>query len=44
MDGDLLRLEVDDEGNVVASINGQHESVLEIDPTGREMRPRGSSR
>jgi hypothetical protein len=31
--------EVDDEGNVVGKIGGLHESVLETDPTGREMRP-----
>ena len=34
--------QVDDEGNVVGSIGGLHESVLEMDPTGREMRPRSS--
>jgi hypothetical protein len=34
--------QVDDEGNVVGSIGGLHESVLETDPTGREMRPRSS--
>lgn len=34
-------VEVDEGGEVIASINGLHESVLETDPTGREMRPRG---
>lgn len=33
-------VQVDGEGNVVAIINGLHESVLETDPTRREMRPR----
>jgi len=33
-------VKVDDDGNVLASVNGLHESVLETDPTGREMRPR----
>lgn len=35
-------VQVDDEGNVLANVNGLHESVLETDPTGREMRPRQS--
>ena len=30
------------DGEVVDTIEGLHESVLETDPTGREMRPRGS--
>lgn len=34
---------VDEEGNVLGSIGGLHESVLETDPTGREMRPRRGS-
>jgi hypothetical protein len=33
-------LEMDAEGNVGRPIGGLHESVLETDPTGREMRPR----
>ena len=33
-------VQTDDEGNVIGPINGLHESVLETDPTGREMRPR----
>jgi hypothetical protein len=33
-------VQVDDDGNVLASIDGLHESVLQTDPTGREMRPR----
>lgn len=37
-------VQVDDDGNVLASVNGLHESVLETDPTGREMRPRACSR
>ena len=32
--------QVDDDGNVLGTIGGLHESVLETDPTGREMRPR----
>jgi hypothetical protein len=31
--------ETDEEGNPIQPINGLHESVLETDPTGREMRP-----
>jgi hypothetical protein len=34
--------QVDDAGNVLGGIAGLHESVLETDPTGREMRPRSS--
>jgi hypothetical protein len=34
-------VQTDNEGNVLGSITGLHESVLETDPTGREMRPRG---
>ena len=30
---------VDEDGNAVGPIGGLHESVLETDPTGREMRP-----
>jgi cytosine/adenosine deaminase-related metal-dependent hydrolase len=33
-------VETDEEGNVIDDITGLHESVLEMDPTGREMRPR----
>lgn len=36
-------VEVDGEGNVLGDIGGLHESVLEMDPTGREMRPRPGS-
>ena len=32
--------QVNEEGDVVEGIHGLHESVLETDPTGREMRPR----
>jgi hypothetical protein len=32
-------VQTDEHGNVVATIGGLHESVLETDPTGREMRP-----
>jgi hypothetical protein len=35
-------VQIDSDGNVVGSIGGLHESVLETDPTGREMRPRGT--
>ncbi len=34
-------VQVDQEGNVLDTIGGLHESVLETDPAGREMRPRG---
>lgn len=34
----LVQTDVD--GNIVGPIRGLHESVLETDPTGREMRPR----
>jgi hypothetical protein len=34
--------QVDDAGNVLGGIGGLHESVLETDPTGREMRPKPS--
>ena len=33
-------VQIDDEGNVIGPIEALHESVLETDPTGREMRPR----
>jgi len=33
-------VQTDSDGNVVGPIGGLHESVLETDPTGREMRPR----
>jgi hypothetical protein len=33
-------VQVDEDGDVLANIGGLHESVLETDPTGREMRPR----
>jgi hypothetical protein len=32
--------EIDDENDIGRPIGGLHESVLETDPTGREMRPR----
>ena len=35
-------VQVDDDGRVAAQVLGLHESVLETDPTGREMRPRGA--
>ena len=36
--------EVDDDGQPLHAINGLHESVLDTDPTGREMRPKGVTR
>jgi hypothetical protein len=36
-------VQIDEEGNPVDAIGGLHESVLELDPTGREMRPRPAS-
>jgi hypothetical protein len=36
-------VQVDGDGSIIGSIGGLHESVLETDPTGREMRPRGAS-
>jgi hypothetical protein len=36
-------VQVDAEGTVLDTIGGLHESVLETDPTGREMRPRPRS-
>ena len=35
--------QVDGEGNVLGTIGGLHESVLETDPTGREVRPKPGS-
>ncbi len=35
--------EVDEEGNIGRPIDGLHESVLETDPTGREMRPKDAA-
>lgn len=35
-------VQIDDKGTVLETIGGLHESVLETDPTGREMRPRPS--
>ena len=35
-------VQTDEDGNVLNTIGGLHESVLETDPTGREMRPRGA--
>jgi hypothetical protein len=36
-------VQVTEEGEVLGPIPGLHESVLETDPTGREMRPRGAA-
>jgi hypothetical protein len=36
--------EVDEDGEPLHPIDGLHESVLDIDPTGREMRPKGITR
>jgi hypothetical protein len=36
--------QVDEAGNVLGTIEGLHESVLETDPTRREMRPRRDTR
>ena len=36
--------EVDDDGQPLQPIDGLHESVLDTDPTGREMRPKGVTR
>ncbi len=36
-------VQVDNKGRLVGNIGGLHESVLETDPTGREMRPRGGA-
>lgn len=33
-------VQIDGEGDVLQTIRGLHESVLETDPTGREVRPR----
>jgi len=33
-------VQIDDAGTVIGNIGGLHESVLETDPTGREMGPR----
>ncbi len=33
-------VQIDEDGEIVDSIDALHESVLETDPTGREMRPR----
>ena len=35
-----LLLQITEEGEIVGPMSGLHESVLEADPTGREMRPR----
>ncbi|MFM9878940.1 MAG: hypothetical protein ACKVOO_00830 [Burkholderiaceae bacterium] len=34
--------QTDEEGNAVAPIYSLHESVLDVDPTGREMRPKNA--
>lgn len=36
--------QVDDDGKPIAIIQGLHEVFLSMDPTGREMRPRGTPR
>jgi hypothetical protein len=36
--------EVSEEGEPLRSIDGLHESVLDTDPSGREMRPNGAGR
>jgi hypothetical protein len=36
--------EVDEDGEPLHPIDGLHESVLDTDPSGREMRPRGVTR
>jgi hypothetical protein len=41
-DAAWVLVRVDDEGNALGVVGGLHESVLETDPTGREMRPRDS--
>ena len=33
-----------DDDQLIAHIGGLHESVLETDPTGREMRPKGNDK
>ncbi len=35
-------VQIDEGGNVIKTIGGLHESVLETDPTGREVRPRSA--
>jgi len=37
---DWAFVELDSDGNYGRTINGLHESVLETDPTGRELRPK----
>lgn len=39
-DIDWCLMEVSEDGSVLRPIQALHESVLEMDPTGREMRPR----
>lgn len=34
--------QTDEEGNALAPIYSLHESVLDVDPTGREMRPKNA--
>ncbi|ABZ94646.1 Hypothetical protein LBF_2149 [Leptospira biflexa serovar Patoc strain 'Patoc 1 (Ames)'] len=36
---DWALVQIDNEGNIIGPISGLHESVLETDPTGNEMRP-----
>ncbi len=35
-------VQTDEDGSALNTVCGLHESVLEMDPTGREMRPRGA--
>lgn len=39
-DMDWSLVQTDDDGNMLGFVDGLHESVLETEPTGREMRPR----
>lgn len=41
---DWALFEVDDDGEPLHPIDGLHGSVLDTDPTGREMRPKGVTR
>lgn len=40
---DWMLHQVDESGNPVATIQGLHEVLLSMDPTGREMYPRGAN-
>lgn len=41
---DWALFEVDEDGQPLQPIDGLHESVLDTDPSGREMRPKGVTR